>query len=194
MNPVKSKVFTGEVRAELEGLWASVQITDARRFEWDLVKLKNGRGMYARIGGQVNVPWWFVGVIHGLECSYNFAKHLHNGDPLTARTKLVPAGRPRTGTPPFSFQDSAVDALTMPGKEFHLVQDWSMAHALWLLENYNGLGYRLYRGINTPYLWAGTNHYTRGKYVADGVYDQNAVSKQAGSAGMVKLLFLEGIQ
>lgn len=191
--PIKSKVFTPAVAAELKGLWDTMKVTDPRRFQADLAKIKNGRGMYGRIGASVNVPWWFIAVIHGLECSYNFEKHLHNGDSLRARTVNVPAGRPAKGLPPFSFFDSAVDALTMPGKQFHLVKDWSIPHALWLLENYNGLGYRLYKGVHTPYLWAGTNHYVKGKYVRDGVYDANVVSKQCGTAGLLSLLFSEGI-
>src|SRR5947209_10862013 len=40
------------------------------------------------------MPWWFVALIHSLEGGLSFTTHLHNGDPLTARTKHVPAGRP----------------------------------------------------------------------------------------------------
>ena len=31
------------------------------------------------------------------------------------------------------------------------------------------------------YLWSKTNHYSKGKYVYDGVYDPNAVSSQVGA-------------
>jgi lysozyme family protein len=77
----------------------------------------------------------------------------------------------------------------MPGKRLHLVTDWSVEHALWLLESFNGLGYRNGSArIHSPYLWAGTSHYVRGKYVRDHVFSKTAVSKQAGCGGLIKLL------
>jgi lysozyme family protein len=69
----------------------------------------------------------------------------------------------------------------MPGKHHDLDSDWR-------LEGFNGYGYRLYRGIHSPYLWAGTNHYERGKTIADRVHSATAISTQAGSAGLLKLL------
>src|SRR4051812_37026211 len=69
------------------------------------------RPKYDEIANEVNVPWYFVSIIHCMEGSLNFNTHLHNGDPLTARTVNDPAGRPSTGQPPFSFKDSAIDAL-----------------------------------------------------------------------------------
>lgn len=190
MKPLKARKFTAAVGAEMQALWDTMQITDVRRFQGDLAKCKNGRSLYARLGERLGIPWWFIAAIHGMECAYNFTRHLHNGDSLAARTKLVPAGRPAKGEPPFTWEESAEDALVMKG--YHRVKDWSMPHALWLLELYNGLGYRLYKGIPSPYLWAGTNHYTRGKYVRDGVWDKNAVSRQSGCAGLVRLLEAEG--
>jgi peptidoglycan hydrolase-like protein with peptidoglycan-binding domain len=54
-----------------------------------------------------------------------------------------------------------------------------MALVCWKGEKWNGMGPRN-RGIFTGYLWSGTNHYTRGKYVSDGVWDANVVDKQLG--------------
>ena len=62
----------------------------------------SNRKRYAAAGNPVGTPWYVVGVIHALESSLNFGRHLHHGDPLTARTVQVPAGRPKTGKPPFS--------------------------------------------------------------------------------------------
>jgi lysozyme family protein len=118
-----------------------------------------------------------------MECGFDFSAHLHNGDPLTARTIQVPKGRPAAGTPPFTWRESAVDALTM--KKLDRVQDWSAPSMLHLLERYNGLGYRK-RGLPSPYLWSFSNHYEKGKFVKDGVYDPNAVSKQCGAAVMLR--------
>src|SRR5439155_11215371 len=44
--------------------------------------------------GLGSMPWWIVALIHSLEGGLSFTTHLHHGDPLTARTKHVPAGRP----------------------------------------------------------------------------------------------------
>ena len=66
------------------------------------------------VGTPLDIPWWFVAVIHDLEASRNFNAHLHNGDPLTHRTVHVPKNRP-PGNPPFTFEESARDALTLDG-------------------------------------------------------------------------------
>jgi lysozyme family protein len=136
------------------------------------------------------LPWGFVGVIHGMECSFNFAGHLHNGDPLIHRTTHVPKNCPVNGTPPFSWQDSAVDALTLKG--FKQETNWSIPRMLYLLEKYNGFGYR-FEQLPTPYLWSFSNLYSKGKYVADGVFDPEAVSKQCGAGVMLKALQNRGV-
>ncbi|MCG3201977.1 MAG: hypothetical protein NFCOHLIN_01849 [Gammaproteobacteria bacterium] len=147
-------------------------------------RLRNGRPLYEAVGRDLNgIPWAFIGAIHAMECGFNFAGHMHNGDPLSARTVQVPKGRPLTGTPPFTWRESAIDALTMKG--FHDVRDWSMPHMLYLLERYNGMGYRM-RRLASPYLWSFSNHYSRGKFVKDGIYDPHAVSRQCGVAVMLK--------
>jgi lysozyme family protein len=185
----KSPKWNEEIRVELDLLFRTAVITDPLRFESAAARARLGREKYIALGARLGgIPWWFLACIHELECSGRWDRHWHNGDPLTARTVQVPMGRPRKGQPPFGWLESAEDALTMPGKEFDQVGDWSIPHALWLLEGYNGRGYRMYRGIHSPYLWAGTNHYTKGKYVADGKYSTEAVSKQAGSAGLIKIL------
>ena len=46
-------------------------------------------------------------------------------------------------------------------------------------ERYNGLGYYNKKRVS-PYVYSGTNVYTGGKYVSDGVYDSNTVDKQPG--------------
>lgn len=148
-------------------------------------KLKQGQASYQLIEAQLNIPWTFVGVIHGMECGFNFATHLHNGDSLKARTVQVPAGRPAIGQPPFTWRQSAVDALTLKG--YHQISDWSVPRMLWLLERYNGMGYRM-RGVATPYLWSFSNLYEKGKFVRDGRYDPEAVSKQCGAAVILKAL------
>jgi lysozyme family protein len=130
------------------------------------------------------VPWYFIACVHYLECSFSFKKHLHNGDPLTGYTVHVPAHRPKVGhAPPFTFEESAVDAIKL--MKYDHVTNWSLPFILLKLEGYNGFGYNR-KGIRTPYLWSYSNHYTKGKYVKDGVYDANAVSSQLGAAVILK--------
>ena len=86
-----------------------------------------------------------------------------------------------------SFESGAIDAIQYD--KLDLVQDWSVGNTLYILEGFNGLGYDLYKGINSPYIWSGSNHYTSGKYIADSVYSKTAVSTQIGIALLYKGLF-----
>jgi|GEM_PF-891690 len=147
------------------------------------------RSRYEAVGDPLGIPWWFIAGIHLLESSYNFKTHLHNGDPLTARTFRVPSGRPKTGSPPFSWEVSARDALRH--HELANLSDWSLPRALWRWERYNGWGYRS-RLVPSPYLWSFSSIYEKGKYVGDGVFDRNAVSKQCGCATFLRYLFETG--
>ena len=133
------------------------------------------------------MPWWVVGIIHSMECGLSFKQHLHNGDPLTARTVQVPKSRPKVGKPPFTWEESAIDAIEYDGLD--KVTDWSPGGALEVFEKYNGTGYRK-RGVPSPYLWSFTDKYHSGKYVADGKYDASVVSKQCGCAALMKNLTL----
>jgi lysozyme family protein len=146
-------------------------------------RLRQGEASYRQVEGELGIAWPFVGVIHAMECGFNFYGHLHNGDPLTARTVHVPRGRPASGDPPYTWMQSALDALRL--KKLEQVTDWSVPHMLFLLEGYNGFGYRR-RGVPTPYLWSFSNIYASGKFVLDGKFDPNAVSKQCGAALMLK--------
>jgi lysozyme family protein len=148
-------------------------------------RLKHGQPNYQLVERELGVPWVFVGIIHGMECGFNFAGHLHNGDRLTARTVNVPKGRPKDAEPPYTWLQSALDALRL--KKLDSVTDWSVPHMLYLLEGYNGFGYRR-RALPTPYLWSFSNVYDKGKFVADGKFDPNAVSKQCGAALMLKAI------
>jgi len=56
---------------------------------------------------------------------------------------------------------------------------------LFAFESYNGFGSRR-NGINTPYLWSFSNHYTKGKFIRDHVFDPEAVSDQAGAAVLLR--------
>ncbi|WP_417686384.1 D-Ala-D-Ala carboxypeptidase family metallohydrolase [Roseibium sp.] len=147
------------------------------------------KARYEAVGNPLGIPWWFVAGIHMLESSFNFTTHLHNGDPLKDRTFRVPSGRPKVWNPPNSWEASARDALQH--HELAGLSDWSLPRALWRWERYNGWGYRKKR-IPTPYLWSFSTIYAKGKFIGDGVFNRNAVSKQCGCATFLKYLHENG--
>jgi lysozyme family protein len=177
--------LTPTLRQEYENLFKTCQVKPARAAEVESTvdRLLLGRSRYESVGSATGVPWHFIGVIHSLECSSSFKQHLHNGDPLTARTVNVPKGRPRTGQPPFVWEDSARDSLEYEG--FTGQRDWSLPTTLYRFEAYNGWGYRG-RGVNTPYLWSFSQHYTKGKFVSDGTWSATTVSQQCGAAVLLR--------
>jgi lysozyme family protein len=184
------KVFWGpEIKKDYAQLWQRC-IPSALGMKYGnqiASKIRSNKFRYDQIEKLTKVPWWFVGCLHQMEASLSFAKHLHNGDPLTARTKQVPAGRPVLGNPPFSWETSAIDAIKL--KKLDQVTDWSIEHVLYLIEGFNGYGYRQYHPtVKTPYIWSMTNNYTKGKYVADNKYNPEAVSQQCGVACFLKAL------
>jgi lysozyme family protein len=148
------------------------------------------RKAYEQVFEETCVPWYVVAIIHGMECSFDMNSHLHNGDSIKAKTKQVPANRPNPWLPPSDWVSSAVDALKYD--KLHEQADWSLPRILYRWEGYNGWRSRLLHKINTPYLWSFSNHYTKGKFVADNVWDANAVSKQCGAAVMLKGLVEAG--
>lgn len=146
-------------------------------------------GRYSALATQSGVPSSIIFVLHGRESSWDFSKHLHNGDSLQHRTWQVPAGRPPTGNPPFTFEESALDALAYD----HMAGTWwkKLGDGLQKLESFNGLGYQKYhKDVPSPYLWAGTNLYQKGKYVADGKWSSEAVDKQLGVAAIMRWMIV----
>jgi len=137
------------------------------------------------------MPWWFVAIVHCMEGGGKFTRHLHNGDPLTARTVNVPKGRPVLGKAPFSWEESAIDAINyMEGQNKiwrQLKGKWDLESILKKFEAYNGMGYQK-KGLLSPYLYSYTQFYEKGKYAFDGKYDPNLVSKQPGVIPLMKAL------
>lgn len=148
----------------------------------------SNKQIYERIQGLTKVPWWFTAIIHYRESDFNFHSYLGNGQSLLHVTTMVPRGRgPFTKHLNFldNFYDGAVDAYQQMG--YLTIKSWTLGVALHLWEKYNGMGYAV-KGLPSPYLWAGSNQYARGKYVADGWFDPNVVDTQLGCATILKVL------
>lgn len=144
------------------------------------------RSIYESVQKRTGVPWYMVAAIHNRESGLSFKGHLHNGDSLTARTYHVPAGRPVTGSPPFKWDFSADDALTMPPHSLDRVKVWSIERVLYECEKYNGWGYL--GKNNSPYIWSWTDEQQPGKYVADGQFSRTTIDVQAGVVAIFKVL------
>ncbi len=187
----ENSVLSRLLRQEYQQRFDAAKVSPARQemVAQGVRRMLANRARYERITKSMTMPWYFLAIIHGLESDFRFDAHLHNGDPLTGRTVRVPAGRPTEGTPPFSWEESARDAIAV--NRYDKWNDWSIAGMLVAWERYNGLGYRPH-GIHSPYVWACTDLYAKGRYVADGRFDANAESRQCGAVAMLKGLIATG--
>lgn len=177
--------------------WKAARVTRPALFESRARAALRNRSRYVEIvqrlrslgSSMPDEAWVFVAVVHERESSMDFNTHLGQGDPLTrngvpVKTVHVPAGRgPFSG--PDAFEQAAVDALWYCAPYAARVnRDWTIGGMLTYLERYNGLGYAT-RGLPSPYVWAGTDQYVRGKYIADGVFSATTVDTQPGCAGLL---------
>lgn len=189
--PSKKTDFAS-LKAEYAAFFEACEPASAKaaNIEHYVRNLERGRPTYEKVSAATGVPWFFVGITHGMEGGFDFTTHLHNGDSLEARTVHVPAGRPPVGAPPFAWHDSAIDALRF--KHLDEEHDWSLPRILFRFESFNGMGYRS-RGVPSPYLWSHSNLYVKGKFRSDGQFDPALVSKQTGAAVQLKELVRRGI-
>ncbi|MEW6645363.1 MAG: hypothetical protein AB1586_33040 [Pseudomonadota bacterium] len=143
-------------------------------------RLVAARDRYQAVAAKTGVPWFVIAVIHEREASQRWDASIAQGDPWDRVSTHVPKGR----GPFASWAAAAIDALTACPPFAARWKDWSPGGLLTLLEQYNGLGYAG-MGRPSPYVWSGTDQYSRGKYVRDGVYDPNVMDAQLGCAGLL---------
>lgn len=189
----RASVSYDDIKEELFTLWVEIALRADKLTTIDQIIDRIGvkKSRYAVIEAATGVPWYVVAVVHSLEASLNFECHLHNGDPLSARTVHVPAGRPVAGHPPFAWEESAIDAVRHDGLDG--ISTWNIERTLYTLERFNGFGYRKYHPeVKTPYLWSFSNHYVRGKYISDGSWSPTAISKQCGAAVLLRRMIDRG--
>jgi lysozyme family protein/peptidoglycan hydrolase-like protein with peptidoglycan-binding domain len=183
------------LKDEYATLWHAMRLRPERMAEIQYIfgKLTNpaNKARYQTVQGSTGVPWYVIAIIHNLEAGRRFDCHLHNGDPLTARTTHVPKNRPPHGNPPFTWEESAKDALEFDGLTG--VTSWTIERIAFELEKFNGFGYRNnHPNVKSPYLWSYSNIYVSGKYIADGSWSETAVSDQCGAMVMLRYMIDQG--
>lgn len=186
------------LRPEYEELWGIVnkpggltRITETMR-QANAIVAPAAKARFQAVEKRTGVPWFVTGIVLTREAGSppNFHAWLHNGDPMfdhdgvPRQTVNVPARRPPD--PAVSWEDGAVDAYSIEG----LLQknDWSPAFAAWLLEKFNGWGYRLYHHVRSPYVWGATVAQQSGKYTSDRVWDATVLDTQIGGMALLAAL------
>lgn len=162
--------------------WQVCRVT--RRYPSIINKILANKARYQHVQTLTGVPWFVVAVIHVRESDMKFNTQLAQGDPLGRVSTHVPRGQgPYLGKD--AWERAAVRALLDTGGKTW--GDWSPGGMLTFLEKYNGLGYSQ-KGRPSPYVWAGTNQYTSGKYTGDGEYSSGVIDTQPGCASLIKQL------
>lgn len=162
------------LRLEYDHLLATVAITAPLQVEKAAHRLLNDRAFYLEVSKITGVPAAWLMAINEREGGGKLNRYLGNGQLLSLITTIVPIGRG-----PFqNWAAGAIDALNLD--KISDVTEWSLARACFEGELWNGFGPRDHHGIRTGYLWGGTNHQQRGKYIRDGVWDGTVMDSQIG--------------
>lgn len=163
---------------------SSTQAQDAAAFRRNF---EQNRGRYEAVAQKTDLPAELIAALHWRESGGDFGTYLHQGDPLGRPAVHVPRNIPVFDR----WEDSAVHALGQKagyqqalGLNQHSTDPGALAA---YAELYNGLGYH-FRNRPSPYVYAGTDRYGSGKYVADGVFDASAVDKQVGVMALLQAL------
>ena len=172
------------------------QITSINsKFDQDVNKFADvynaNKNIYEAIANEAGVPPELVAILHYRENTPDFLNstfgiYLHNGQMLGSPTTIVPVGKNFN-----NFHDAAVDAFKDKNSLINTLQlcyhSRDEVAILTFAEAYNGDGY-FKMGVVSPYLYSGTNLYTKGLYTSDGKYDPNAVEARPGVYLLLKAI------
>lgn len=175
--------------------WESMHIKAARLPEFKVIasKICANKTRYGYIEATTGVPWWAVGTIHYREADLNFNSQLGQGDPLNEVSRNVPKRRgpffnhPTDAPGHDAFYRGALDALIDCPPKAAAWPNWTAGGTMTIFEEYNGLGPEMH-GVASGYVWSGTDQYTGGKYIRDGVWDPRYIDIQDGCAPIVAMI------
>ncbi|WP_454617625.1 glycosyl hydrolase 108 family protein [Bradyrhizobium cenepequi] len=180
------------LRAEYRRLWDKAEVTKTTEAMRQARLINSHRSTYEDVGKALGAPWYVVGVLHLREAGESDVGRwlcvLHNGEKIIGtgrKTSLKPEGR----GPFTSFKAAAIDAFEVDDLKGR--REWSecpIEFLAYVSERFNGFGYRDAHNMLSPYLWGGTKVQQRGKYVADGKFDENEMDQQIGTMAVLRSL------
>jgi lysozyme family protein len=172
------------LKPEYEQLLSISTINEARHAGCvrDAQRILDLKGQYLEVNAQTGIPAvWMMAVGEREAGNLIMQRYFGNGQSLKRATTEVPRGQG-----PFdSWVAGTLSALRL--LKIDRVKDWTWPLMLYEGEAWNGFGPRIH-GLHTGYLWAGTNIYSRGKYVSDGVWNPDAIDSQLGTVALMKTL------
>jgi lysozyme family protein len=171
------------LKSEYTGLLASMRVTQPLQIDNVARKLLRPENLtrYREVALDTGVPAALIAALDQRESGANPRAALGQGDPWNKVSTHVPRGK----GPWKSWKDAAVYYVNYDHLNDVTADRWDWTYACWKGEAWNGFGPRNH-GVRTGYLWSGTSHYVKGKYVKDGVWDPNFVDRQLG---IVPLMF-----
>jgi lysozyme family protein len=172
------------LRAEYEADLARMVVTRGHEVDETARRLLKYLDRYEQVTAKDGVPAVYIASSFEREASSDFRDNPAQGDPLNRVSRNVPRGMgPYTG--PNAWVNAAVDAYRIDGLDKVGASNWVWPRFCFEGELFNGFGPRM-RGKKTGYLWAGTNVYTGGKFVRDGVWSSTYVDTQLGIVPIAK--------
>lgn len=175
------------LKPEYAKYWSEMVVTRQSAALSEGKKILTGKEVYQDAVSGTDFPWFVVAIIHCREAGTppDFKAVLHNGERIIGtgrKTRLVPPNRG-----PFnSFKESVKDALAI--QNYGRI-DWSDGEGperlAWVLEPFNGYGYRDFHHVPSPYLWAATSIQKPGKYVSDRKWNPNVIDTQIGGMALL---------
>lgn len=157
-----------------------------------VLKINEGKAIYSQIADAMGITLWqVIGILHSMECSFDFGRHLANGDLLSQDTIRVPRNLMAPKLPPFDFVTAGIAAL----RHYASPSGWGslsitdIPSALLFFDQWNGLGEWYHTETpGLPYLFAGTSAYKSGKFESDGKWNPDLISQQIGAGAILKAI------
>jgi lysozyme family protein len=176
----------GKFWPEAAGWWDRMERNKLSMAQGLARKILANKARYQNVESKTGVPWYWIGPTHFRESDCDFRTQLAQGDPLGKVSTHVPKGQgPYFGAD--AWDRAALIALEHDKLTEKPDDYWRLERLFFHWESYNGWGYRLH-GVPSAYVWAGTNIYTQGFYVADGAWSQVARDSRVGCVPVLKCL------
>lgn len=155
---------------------------NARSLEKFIDHYKKNKQRYDKVADVTGYPPELIAALHFRESVEpdKFNTYMHNGAKVGTVSKIVPKGIKFD-----TWEESAIDLLNNEDNKryknmYRFDKDSKDTIAMVsFAERHNGGGYAK-QGINSPYVYSGTDKYVAGKFDADKHFNPNAVDKQLG--------------